>query len=140
LQQSCTIQYANSILATSVHFTNHRPHAEFTTRYRQQTGLEPPVAAREIYDAVRLLAAAVYITVANRVRVRDYPASGPPILDWVARFLLTRPAILKANTFYQAPPILPFGQRFSREPPPCAASANSPRSRRASPRDAQTRY
>ena len=46
----------------------------FTTCYRQQTGLEPTVAAREIYDAVRLLAAAVRIARPNRARVRDYLA------------------------------------------------------------------
>jgi branched-chain amino acid transport system substrate-binding protein len=48
----------------------------FTTRYRQRTGLEPTVAARAIYDAVRLLAAAVRIAGPNRARVRDYLASG----------------------------------------------------------------
>jgi ABC-type branched-subunit amino acid transport system substrate-binding protein len=48
----------------------------FTTRYHQQTGLEPTVAAREIYDAVRLLAAAIRITGPNRAMVRDYPAFG----------------------------------------------------------------
>jgi hypothetical protein len=104
LQQSCTIQYANSILATLVQclppFTNHRPHAEITTRYRQQTGLEPTVAAREIYDAVRLLAAAVRFTVPTVPGCAIIRPPGPPILDWVARFLLTRPAILKAKTFY----------------------------------------
>jgi branched-chain amino acid transport system substrate-binding protein len=50
--------------------------SNFGVRYRQQTGLEPTVAAREIYDAVRLLAAAVHITGPNRARVRDYLASG----------------------------------------------------------------
>ena len=34
------------------------------------------MAAREIYDAVRLLAAAVHIAGPNRARVRDYLASG----------------------------------------------------------------
>ena len=34
------------------------------------------MAAREIYDAVRLLAAAVRIAGPNRARVRDYLASG----------------------------------------------------------------
>jgi len=34
------------------------------------------VAAREIYDAVRLLAAAVRIAGPNRARVRNYLASG----------------------------------------------------------------
>jgi hypothetical protein len=34
------------------------------------------VAAREIYDAVRLLAAAVRIARPNRARMRDYLASG----------------------------------------------------------------
>jgi branched-chain amino acid transport system substrate-binding protein len=48
----------------------------FTARYRQQTGHEPTVAAREIYDAVRLLAAAVRVAGPNRARVRDYLASG----------------------------------------------------------------
>jgi branched-chain amino acid transport system substrate-binding protein len=49
---------------------------KFAARYRQQTGLEPTVAAGEIYDAVRLLAAAVRIAGPNRARVRDYLASG----------------------------------------------------------------
>ncbi len=50
--------------------------SDFAVRYRQQTGLEPPVGAREIYDAVRLLAAAVRTAGPNRARVRDYLASG----------------------------------------------------------------
>ncbi len=50
--------------------------SEFAERYRQQTGLEPSMGAREIYDAVRLLAAAVRSAGPNRARVRDYLASG----------------------------------------------------------------
>ena len=50
--------------------------SDFAERYRQQTGLEPSVGAKEIYDAVRLLAAAVRIAGPNRARVRDYLASG----------------------------------------------------------------
>jgi branched-chain amino acid transport system substrate-binding protein len=48
----------------------------FTERYGQETGLEPTAAAKEIYDAVRLLAAAVRTAGPNRARVRDYLASG----------------------------------------------------------------
>jgi branched-chain amino acid transport system substrate-binding protein len=48
----------------------------FTERYRQRTGHDPTGAAREIYDAVRLLAAAVRTAGPNRARVRDYLASG----------------------------------------------------------------
>jgi hypothetical protein len=99
-----------------------------TTRYRQQTGLEPTVAA------------AVRFTGPNRARVRDYLTSGATYSGLGGAVSFDKAAILKANTFYKSPPILPFGQRVSREPPPCAASANSPRSRRAPPRDAQTLY
>jgi len=49
---------------------------DFAVRYRQQTGIEPTLAAREIYDAVRLLAAAVRTVGPNRARVRDYLSSG----------------------------------------------------------------
>ncbi len=48
----------------------------FTVRYRRQTGTEPTMAAREMYDAVRLLAAAVRSAGPNRAKVRDYLASG----------------------------------------------------------------
>jgi ABC-type branched-subunit amino acid transport system substrate-binding protein len=44
-------------------------------RYREQTGHDPTVAAREIYDAVHLLATAVCTAGLNRARVRDYLAS-----------------------------------------------------------------
>jgi branched-chain amino acid transport system substrate-binding protein len=50
--------------------------SEFAVRYRGQTGLEPTAAAREIYDAVHLLAAAIRTAGPNRARVRDYLASG----------------------------------------------------------------
>ncbi|HEY1467912.1 MAG TPA: ABC transporter substrate-binding protein [Candidatus Acidoferrum sp.] len=48
----------------------------FAERYRQQFGMEATPAATEIYDAVRLLAAAVRIAGPNRARVRDSLASG----------------------------------------------------------------
>jgi hypothetical protein len=72
----------------------------FTTRYRQQTGLEPTVAA------------AVRITGPTRARVRDYLASGATYSGLGGPVSFDKAAILKANTFYKSPPILPFGQRF----------------------------
>jgi len=48
----------------------------FTTCCRQQSALEPTVAAREIYDALRLLPAAVRIAGPNRARVRGYLVCG----------------------------------------------------------------
>ena len=63
--------FTTSLLSTTTDGTMN-----LTERYRRQTGLEPTVAAREIYDAVRLLAAAARIAGPNRARVRDYLASG----------------------------------------------------------------
>jgi branched-chain amino acid transport system substrate-binding protein len=71
LTQSSQTLFSASLLSPTTDRT-----LNFTERYRQQTGLEPTVAAREIYDAVRLLAAAVRIAGPNRARVRDYLASG----------------------------------------------------------------
>jgi len=50
-------------------------YREFRERYWEQTNLEPSLAAQEIYDAVRLLAAAIRTAGANRARVRDFLAT-----------------------------------------------------------------
>jgi hypothetical protein len=77
--------------------TNHRAHAECYHAYRQQTGLEPTVAA------------AVRITGPNRARMRDYLTSGATYSGLGGAVSFDKAAILKANTFYKSPPILPFG-------------------------------
>jgi hypothetical protein len=61
--------------ASAVSSTTERA-LNLTERYREQTGHDPTVAAREICDAVRLLATAVRTAGLNRARVRDYLASG----------------------------------------------------------------
>jgi branched-chain amino acid transport system substrate-binding protein len=50
--------------------------SEFRKRYQDRTGVAPGPAALQIYDAVRLLAKAIRTAGPNRVRVRDFLASG----------------------------------------------------------------
>ncbi len=47
----------------------------FRQRYLGQTGMAPSLAANDAYEAVRLLAAALRVTGANRVLLRDYLAN-----------------------------------------------------------------
>jgi len=47
----------------------------FRQRYIAQTGMTPSLAANDAYEAVRLLAAALRVTGANRVLLRDYLAN-----------------------------------------------------------------
>ncbi len=47
----------------------------FGQRYFEQTGMAPSLAAYDAYEAVRLLAAALRVTGANRVLLRDYLAN-----------------------------------------------------------------
>ncbi len=49
---------------------------EFAERYREKTGVWPSFAALQTYDAVRLVAKSLRIAGANRLRLRDYLASG----------------------------------------------------------------
>ena len=62
-----------------------------TTRYRQQTGLEPTVAA------------AVRITGPNRARVRDYLTSGATYSGLGGAVSFDKAAILKAKYVLQVP-------------------------------------
>ncbi len=48
-----------------------KARAEFGQRYRQRFGTEPGLGAREAYDAVRILAAALRKSGVNRARLRD---------------------------------------------------------------------
>jgi hypothetical protein len=70
--------------------------------------------------------------------MRDYLAFGATYSGLGGPVSFDKAGNSQGEYVLQGPAILPFGQRFSREP--CAASANSPRSRRAPPRDAQTLY
>ena len=82
--------------------------SNFAVRYRQQAGLEPTVAAREIYDAVRLLSAAVRSAGANRARVRDYLASGVTYSGLSGAFSFDKAGNLKGEYILQRaaePPI-----------------------------------
>jgi branched-chain amino acid transport system substrate-binding protein len=80
----------------------------FAARYRQQTGLEATVPAREIYDAVRLLAAAVRVAGPNRARVRDYLASGASYSGVTGAFSFDKAGNLEGEYVLQSaaePPI-----------------------------------
>ena len=43
----------------------------FTRRYRERTGNPPSMAARQAYDAIRIIAAALRLSGPNRARLRD---------------------------------------------------------------------
>jgi branched-chain amino acid transport system substrate-binding protein len=82
--------------------------SNFAVRYRRQAGLEPTVAARAIYDAVRLLSAAVRSAGPNRARVRDYLASGVTYSGLSGAFSFDKAGNLKGEYILQRaaePPI-----------------------------------
>jgi hypothetical protein len=80
-----------------------------------------------IYDAVRLLAAAVRIAGPNRAGVRDYLASGATCSGLGGPVSFDKAGNSQSEYVLQGPA----------DP---SIQANSPRSRRAPPRDAQTLY
>jgi branched-chain amino acid transport system substrate-binding protein len=67
---------AGTWTVTSAASAQRAVREEFEQRYRARTGAMPSVAAAEAYDAVRLVAAALRRSGANRVRLRDQLAAG----------------------------------------------------------------